>query len=314
MEEIYQAPLFKRIIASILDVIITLLLSLGFFMLLINGAVDIGFHNLNYKISQFTIQEESSLFYIRKDENNNFLEVSQLSYNVENLDEYKSFIKNIHDYYFHYVTSDNKQESEFNKKYMLFNEMTLKNSVFCVSSLDDSYLNYQLLDDVVDVSTGKVVNKSDVEKYKQAVANFFIDANKGVYNLALSEFTASEKFQQLVTQLQVIERLEALICVVVSTFIFISIPVLLNKNGETAFMHVLGICFSDSYGYKVKWRHKIIRSIMVLLLHASSAYLFGIPLVANIIVCLATPQKRSLIDFASNETAIDKKTSVILEE
>ena len=314
MEEIYQAPLFKRIIASILDVIITLLLSLGFFMLLINGAVDIGFHNLNYKISQFTIQEESSLFYIRKDENNNFLEVSQLSYNVENLDEYKSFIKNIHDYYFHYVTSDNKQESEFNKKYMLFNETTLKNSVFSVSSLDDSYLNYQLLDDVVDVSTGKVVNKSDVEKYKQAVANFFIDANKGVYNLALSEFTASEKFQQLVTQLQVIERLEALICVVVSTFIFISIPVLLNKNGETAFMHVLGICFSDSYGYKVKWRHKIIRSIMVLLLHASSAYLFGIPLVANIIVCLATPQKRSLIDFASNETAIDKKTSVILEE
>ena len=240
--------------------------------------------------------------------------MSQLSYNVENLDEYKSFIKNIHDYYFHYVTSDNKQESEFNKKYMLFNEMTLKNSVFCVSSLDDSYLNYQLLDDVVDVSTGKVINKSDVEKYKQAVANFFIDANKGVYNLALSEFTASDKFQQLVTQLQVIERLEALICVVVSTFIFISIPVLLNKNGETAFMHVLGICFSDSYGYKVKWRHKIIRSIMVLLLHASSAYLFGIPLVANIIVCLATPQKRSLIDFASNETAIDKKTSVILEE
>ena len=67
MEEIYQAPLFKRIIASILDVIITLLLSLGFFMLLINGAVDIGFHNLNYKISQFTIQEESSLFYVRKD-------------------------------------------------------------------------------------------------------------------------------------------------------------------------------------------------------------------------------------------------------
>ena len=314
MEEIYQAPLFKRIIASILDVIITLLLSLGFFMLLINGAVDIGFHNLNYKISQFTIQEESSLFYIRKDDNNNFLEVSQLSYNVENLDEYKSFIKNIHDYYFHYVTGDNKQESEFNKKYMLFDETTLKNSVFSVSSLDDSYLNYQLLDDVVDVSTGKVVNKSDTEKYKQAVANFFIDANKGVYNLALSEFTASEKFQQLVTQLQVIERLEALICVVVSTFIFISIPVLLNKNGETAFMHVLGICFSDSYGYKVKWRHKIIRSIMVLLLHASSAYLFGIPLVANIIVCLATPQKRSLIDFASNETAIDKKTSVILEE
>ncbi len=110
-----------------------------------------------------------------------------------------------------------------------------------------------------------------------------------------------------------IERLEALICVAFSTLIFLVPPILLNKNGETAFMRLLGICFSDSYGYQVRWRNKIVRAIVTLSLYSSSVYLFGIPLLINAIVMFATPQKRSLLDYASNETAIDKKTSIILE-
>lgn len=78
-------------------------------------------------------------------------------------------------------------------------------------------------------------------------------------------------------------------------------------------MCLLGICFSDSYGYQVRWRNKIVRAIVTLLLYSSSVYLFGIPIVINAIVMFATPQKRSLLDYASNETAIDKKTSIILE-
>ena len=314
MDEIYQAPLYKRIIATLLDVIVSLLLALGIFMLLINGAVDIGFHNLDYKISQFKLQEESSLFYVKKDENGNFLEVSSLTYHEDNVEEYKIFADKIHNYYFTYLNQESKSEADFNKKYMLFDENTLKNSIFSINSINDNYQQYVLLDEVTDVSTGKKIAKTDTKKYYTAIMNFFMDSNKGVYSLALTSFTGGEKFQNVVNQLATIERLEALICVAFSTLIFISIPVLINKNGETAFMHVFGICFSDSYGYKVKWRHKIIRSIMVLFLHSASVYLYGVPIVINAIVCLLTPQKRSVIDYASNETAIDKKTSVILEE
>lgn len=78
-------------------------------------------------------------------------------------------------------------------------------------------------------------------------------------------------------------------------------------------MRILGICFTDSYGYQVKMHHKVIRALTTLLLYASSIYLFGVPIVVNAIVMLATQNKRSLIDMASNETAIDRKTSVILE-
>lgn len=311
-EEIYQAPLLKRIISSLLDDIVVILLAIGIFMLLVNGAVDIGFHNLGYKINQYKIQEESSLFYISKDENDNYLEIKTINYDLANHEGYKKFVDRIHEYYLNYVDKETKSEADFNKKYMLFDENSCTNAIFSISTINADCSTYTLLDEVKDVTNNRIVKKDAGEPYYEAIYNFFTDKTKGVYNFALTEFTNSERFHSLVSQLEAIERIEALICVAFSS-LFISIPVLINKNGESAFNHVLGIVYTDSAGYKVKWKNKIIRSIMVILLNASSAYLFGIPVAINGLICLLTPQNRSLIDYASNETAIDKKTSVILE-
>ena len=49
-------------------------------------------------------------------------------------------------------------------------------------------------------------------------------------------------------------------------------------------------------------------------LSAAALILLSIPFLVNIVLCLATSQKRSLLDFAAGEIAIDKKTSVILDE
>lgn len=312
-EEIYQASLIKRIISSLLDFIITILLSIGFFMLLSNGAIDIGFHNLDYKIKQYQLEEQSFLFDVKKNANGSYQEIAPLSYDLTNKEEYKNILKRINDYYFSFTLETNKSNSTFNKKYLNFNEETLKNSIFSINSIDDSYTEYTLLDEIKDVSNDSIVNKSDEKNYLKAINNFFMDKNKGIYNFALTEFTSGERFQSLVNQLETIERIEIMICVFVSTLIFVSLPVLLNKNGETAFMHVLSICFVDSYGYRVKWKNKIIRSILVILINVISAYLFLIPLVINSLVMLFNSSKRSLIDIASNETAVDKKTSIILD-
>ena len=282
-------------------------------MLLINGAVDIGFHNLDLKVAQYSLQESSCLFNIKKDGSGNYSEISLLSYNQDNPEEYRTFVKAIHDYYYLYVGGTDLSEETFHKKYMLFDAVSLKNAIFSISSLNDDYTTYTLLDEVTDVLTGKKVKKTQTSDYNAAIAAFFTDSNKGVYNLAMTEFTDSERFQSVSSQLIVAERIEVLVCVAFSTLIFLCLPILINKHGETPFMHLLGICFVDSYGYQVRWRHKIIRAIVTLLLYASSAYLFGIPIIVNAIVMLATSEKRSLLDLASNETAIDKKTSVILE-
>jgi len=314
MDEIYQAPLYKRIIAAVLDGAITILLAIGFFMLLVNGAVDIGFHNLQYKINQYKLQDESGLFYVNKSSEGNYIEVSTLKYNEEDKDEYKNFLNKISDYYFTFVDSEDKSEAYFNEKYMNFDKNTLENPVFSINTINDGVASYSLLDEVLDVSTNKKINKTDEAKYYKAIMNFFMDSNKGVYNLALTEFTNSSRFQNIYNELQGVERLEALICVTVSSLLFLALPTLINKHGETAFMHILGVCYSDSYGYKVKWHNKIIRAIVIVLLYASSAFLFAIPLLVNIIISLLTPMKRSLLDYASNMVAVDRKTSVIIDE
>lgn len=145
-EEIYQAPLYKRIIAALLDNIIVILLAIGIFMLLVNGAVDIGFHNLGYKINQYKLQEESSLFYVSKDENGNYLEIKSISYELKDHEGYKKFVSSIHSYYKDYVTLETKSEAEFNKKYMLFDEKTCRNAIFSINSLSDDYSTYTNID------------------------------------------------------------------------------------------------------------------------------------------------------------------------
>ncbi len=314
MDELYQAPVYKRIISGILDQTMAVLLAIGLFMLLANGAVDIGFHNLSYKVAQFQLQEESCLFDITKDGQGNYLGVAPLTYDTSNKNDYKRFVERIHSYYVYSVPQENRSNADFNKKFMLFDANSCKNAVFSIESIDADYTSYALLDVVKDVLTNKSYNQTDETNYYGAVANFFVGEGEGVYHLALTEFTSSEKFQSIQARLEGIERLEALICTAVSTLVMISLPVLINKHGETAFMHLLSICFVDSYGYRIKWRNKILRAIVVLILNSVSIYLFAIPLAVNAIVYLATPSKRSLVDIASGESGIDKRTSVILDE
>lgn len=314
MDEIYQAPLLKRILAPLADGVLTILLSVGMFMLLINGAIDIGFHNLQLKIDQYQLQEKSYLFDIQKDQNGNFTSISRFVYHEDNQDEYKRFASILHDYYFLFVDGNEKSEEVFNKKYMLIDETTLRNAIVSVASLSGGIEAYTLLDEVIDVATNKKVNKTQGNAYYEAIGHFFVDEQKGVYNAALTEFTNNERFQSISSSLAVAERLEVLICTSVAALVFLCLPILINKNGETPFMHLLSICFTDSYGYQVRWRHKIIRALVTLLLYASSVYLFGVPILVNAIVMFVTSQKRSVLDYASNEIAIDKKTSVILED
>ena len=312
MDEIYQASIFKRISASLLDGVLTILLAIGMFMLLANGAVDIGFHNLALKLEQYRLQDDSRLFNVDKDGDGNILGISLFSYDESKLDDHTKFVSIIHDYYFLSSERTQKSETDFNKSLMLFDEKTLSNGIYSIPSLDANFASYTLLDQVTDVSTGNKVGREDEEGYRLAIAHFFTDEKKGVYYLATTEFTNSAAFQSLAEQLAIAERIEILICTSVSALLVVCMPILINKHGETAFMHVLSICFVDSYGYQVKMKHKIIRATVTLLLYASSIYLFGVPMVINAIVMFATPSKRSLLDFAANEASIDKKTSVII--
>ena len=310
MNDIYEAPLLKRVIAGLLDFIVVVLLAISTFMLLANGAIDIGFHNIERKQKQYKLQEESSLFKVTYNKNDDIIGLELLEYNTKEDREDFKFLKAINDYYFTYLDKEDKTNKELNINYFKFDENTLENNIYKINSIDDKYEDFILKVNILD-QNNNIISNSDTEKYNKTIKDFFLNEKRGIYHYALTDFTSSIEFKNIMMKLNEIERYEVLISTLFSSIIFLVIPALINKNGETAFMHIFKLGYSDSYGYKIKFKHKIFRALSLMIIYTASAYLYLVPLIINYLVVLFNKNRRSLMDFSSNTVAIDLKTSVL---
>lgn len=308
MGDLYLGKIWKRIIASVLDYACVFALAITFFMSLASGYIDIGFHNSMYRQQQFEVQEKSSLFVVEK-EGDNYIKVDILDFDEEK-NNYKDFLKAINDYYFDYRELENKSNSDLNTRFFAFDEKTLDNPIFEIDSLDTAYTDFKLKDEIIDVTSGETVS-SDEEGYIKAIGNYFLDENKGVYNHALTDFTNYGEFPNINSYIAYIEKMEILISMFLASLIVFPLPFLINKNGESLFMHFLKLGFTTRNGYKVKMGHKIIRTFITIVLNTISVYLYFIPLLINFIVMLVTKEKRSLVDIASGEVSVDTIKSTI---
>lgn len=308
MGDLYLGKIWKRIIASVLDYVVVFALAITFFMFISTGMVDIGFHNSFYKQEQFRLQDESHLFDV-SEENGVYTQVNIIEFNEKEVD-FAKFLVAINDFYYDYLDSSNKNNETLNKEYFLFDEDSLENSIFKINSLDASYADFVLKETVVDVATNNEYKKGE-EGYDQAIKNYFIDENKGVYNLALSTFTNSQEFVSISNQIIFIERVEIMLCMLVASLIVFPLPILINKNGESIFMHFLKLGYATRNGYKVRLGHKLIRIFVLCVLNTISVYLYLTPFLINIILFFVTREKRSLVDLSSGEVCVDLTTSTI---
>lgn len=311
MDDIFEAPLFKRILAGTLDFLVTILLSISIFMLLANGALDIGFHNLELKNEQFRLEEESSLFKVTR-EDDKIVGLESLTFDTKKENEDQKFLKAINDYYFKASEVTNKSIKELNINFFKFDETTLENNIYKINDINSTYTSFVLKNEIKN-KKDEIVSVNDKEKYLETIKEYFLDEKEGVYFYSLTHFTNSKKFQEIAFKLQNVERYEVMISVGFSTLLFLCIPSLINKNGQTPFMFVFKIGCSNSAGYKIKFKHKALRAVAFLVLFTASAYLFMIPLIINYIVVFCNKNRRSLIDFFSETVAIDLKTSVLYE-
>lgn len=314
MGDIFYGKIWKRIIAGLLDYLFVFGVALAFFTLFSRGIVDIGFHNADLKLQTFKEQEKTHLFVISRNSNNEIYGADLISFDKENLNEsVEEFKEVISYYYFEYKESEDKSWKEFNTEFFEFDEESLKSDVFSIPSIDSTIDDYVLLDTVIDRNTGEEVSKDD-EGYVSAIETYFMSNTDGVYLNALNDFSdTSEAFNNIQAQIQVAERIEIMISTAIATLIVMILPIMLNKNSETMFMHFLKLCYSTRDGYKVHISNKVMRSIVVLILNTISVYLFLIPLLINIIVIFVNKDRRSLIDISSNEICVDKATSTIYE-
>lgn len=314
MDELVLGQKYKRFLASLLDYILVFGLAICLFMLLVNGTINIGFNNLEYKLNQFKLEEESHLFDVTYSTNGEIEGVSLLTFDVNNKEEYKIFNEAIKNYFFEYLNNEDASNQELNISYFLFDTETLENSIFKIESIDASIDEFVLKDEITNVSDGSKVSKDDENEYFNAIKEFYMNENKGIYNLALTDFTNEERFNSLVTTLTQIERIEALICVAFSALIIVALPTILNKNSESLFMHIFKLGFSNRDGYKVKLTNRIIRAITLVILLGISTYLYLIPLIINaLIILLNKKDERSLVDIISNEVCLDLRYSYIYD-
>lgn len=313
MGEIYLAKLWKRVIASLLDYGVVFALAITFYMFLSNGIIDIGFHNASLKQEQFKLQEKSHLFDVTK-ENETISQVKLLEFDEKDINSYKSFLNAIHDFYYDFLTLDNKSNENLNKEYFLFDENKLENAIFKIENINDSIEDFILKDEIVNIETLEKVSKNDTEKYIETISLYFLSEEKGVYNLSLTYFTNTEEFKNIDLNIAYVERIEIMFSMLFSSLIVFAFPLLFNKNGETLFMHFLKLGYSNRNGYKVNFALKIIRLVVTLTLNTISMYLYLIPFLINILFLFITKEKRSLIDIASGMVAIDMVRSTIYQD
>jgi len=314
MGDIYLAKIWKRIIAGLLDYLFVFGVALAFFTIFSRGIVDIGFHNSDLKLQLFEEQEKANLFVISRNSNNEIYAAELLSFDKNNLEESINKFKNVISYYyFEYKESEDKSWREFNVEFFNFDEKSLKSDIFSIPSIDSSIDDYVLMDTITDIDSGEEISKGD-ERYTSVIEKYFMSDSNGVYLNALDDFSStSNEFNNIQAQIQVAERIEIMISTAIATIVVMVLPIMLNKNSETMFMHFLKLCYSTRDGYKVHLSNRIMRSIMVLFLNTISVYLFLIPLIVNLIVVFVNKDRRSLVDICSNETCVDKMVSTIYE-
>ncbi len=315
MGELYLGKLWKRVIASILDYALMFALAITFYMFLSNGIIDIGFHNAALKESQYQLQEDSHLFNVTKDEKGKITQVKLLEFDSENIDSYKTFLTAINDYYFDFLNTENQNNRNLNIEYFGFNETTLENEIFKINSIDSSIDEFTLKEVVIDVETNEECSLSkNKEDYINAISNYFLSEENGVYNYALTTFTSLDEFKNIDLNIAYVERLEIMICVLVSSIVTFAIPFLINKNGESMFMHFLKLGYTNRNGYRVSYPLKIIRLIVILTLNTISMYLYLIPFIVNMLVLFIHKEKRSLVDIASGMVCVDLNRSTIYKD
>ena len=309
---IAPAPFHKRVLAAICDITAVAILTVVSFIFIATGTVEIGFHNEQYTEAQLALAEESGLFNIEKDDDGNYISVEKLTYDVSDKYEYTKFINILKNYYNKYLEKRDKSARDFNLTYMNFENDSLDNRVFSVISLDST--NYSLLPTVWDVSTGRWYKYTEVG-YREAIANFFMDEEYGVYyTVVTNEFPITNQMNRVFLQLYKVWFYEMVISLTVSAFLLLSIPTIINKNGETLFMLAFGVGYVDMLGFRVKWRYKILRAIMILLFYFTTLFTADALLTVNMFLSIFRKQHRSLLDGITKQIAIDKKTTVIFDE
>ncbi len=342
IKDIKYANLGRRVLGIIFDLIFFVIILLFLYLPVVEGYVDIGFHNKQVLNDVKAHQVYSGLFVDRSEEDEEPLTNVSLIGREEltddndyfTFDSYEVYLNATYNFYSNKDLSFHNElmemifkktdisENEFNYWYnteVLNIDQSSDYDVFCLENNDlySSPLNENAKVKATITFKGEKFTKNgndnrDNQEYILSSIKIFTDTLDfpGTYQEALLHFRNTNQYSNYYLQLERISRYEAYIAIAIGGLIYFLIIPLFFKNGETLGMKIVHVGLVNSLEYQVSKPQVFLKNLVILAEIFLGLFTFFIVFLVDYIVMVFTKRHRSFSDFVAATVIIDTKNSV----
>ena len=342
IKDIKYANLGRRVLGIIFDLIFFVIILLFLYLPVVEGYVDIGFHNKQVLNDVKAHQVYSGLFVDRSEEDEvpltNVSLIGREELTDDNdyftFDSYEVYLNATYNFYSNKDLSFHKElmemifkktdisENEFNYWYnteVLNIDQSSDYDVFYLENNDlySSPLNENAKVKATITFKGEKFTKNgndnrDNQEYILSSIKIFTDTLDfpGTYQEALLHFRNTNQYSNYYLQLERISRYEAYIAIAIGGLIYFLIIPLFFKNGETLGMKIVHVGLVNSLEYQVSKPQVFLKNLVILAEIFLGLFTFFIVFLVDYIVMVFTKRHRSFSDFVAATVIIDTKNSV----
>lgn len=342
IKDIKYANLGRRVLGIIFDLIFFVIIFLFLYLPVVEGYVDIGFHNKQVLNDVKEFQVYSGLFVDRSEEDEEKLSNVSLIGREELVDENDYFTFNSYEVYLNATynfysnkefsfhdelmemvfkkqdVSENELNYWYNKKVLNidqskdFDVFYLKNNDLYSSPLNGNCQIKETITFKGVAYTKKSDDNRENQEYILSAIKIFSDTLDfpGTYQEALLNFRNTSEYSNFYLQLERISRYEAYIAIALAGLVYFLIIPLFFKNGETIGMKMVHVGLVNSLEYQVSKPQVLLKNLLILAEIYVGIFTFFIVFLIDYIVMVFTKRHRSFSDFVAATVMIDTKTSV----
>lgn len=342
IKDIKYANLGRRVLGIIFDLIFFVIIFLFLYLPVVEGYVDIGFHNKQVLNDVKEFQVYSGLFVDRSEEDEEKLSNVSLIGREELVDENDYFTFNSYEVYLNATynfysnkefsfhdelmemvfkkqdVSENELNYWYNKKVLNidqskdFDVFYLKNNDLYSSPLNGNCQIKETITFKGVAYTKKSDDNRENQEYILSAIKIFSDTLDfpGTYQEALLNFRNTSEYSNFYLQLERISRYEAYIALALAGLVYFLIIPLFFKNGETIGMKMVHVGLVNSLEYQVSKPQVLLKNLLILAEIYVGIFTFFIVFLIDYIVMVFTKRHRSFSDFVAATVMIDTKTSV----
>ena len=342
IKDIKYANLGRRVLGIIFDLIFFVIIFLFLYLPVVEGYIDIGFHNKQVLNDVKEFQVYSGLFVDRSEEDEEKLLNVSLIGREELVDENDYFTFNSYEVYLNATynfysnkefsfhdelmemvfkkqdVSENELNYWYNKKVLNidqskdFDDFYLKNNDLYSSPLNGNCQIKETITFKGVAYTKKSDDNRENQEYILSAIKIFSDTLDfpGTYQEALLNFRNTSEYSNFYLQLERISRYEAYIALALAGLVYFLIIPLFFKNGETIGMKMVHVGLVNSLEYQVSKPQVLLKNLLILAEIYVGIFTFFIVFLIDYIVMVFTKRHRSFSDFVAATVMIDTKTSV----